>query len=104
MIELRSRGDWDFEIWTEGSPVGWAAIQWDGAVPRLDCWLNEANRGHGYALATCNELLEHLENENTCLVCAECELENAAAMRLLNRLGFELKRVQEDVLYFEGLL
>ena len=103
MIELKSLVDWDYEIWAEGFCVGWVRILWE-ETPRLDCFLEEMHRGNGYALAACNEVLELLENEGTSLVCAQCQLENAPAMRLLSRLGFELKRVWGEELFFEALL
>ncbi len=99
MILLRQCDDWCYEIWTEDSCVGWVKLLWE-EIPLLDCYLEESHRGKGYALAACNELLELLENEGVPLVCAQCEVENASAMRLLSRLGFELLRVRGETLHF----
>lgn len=103
MIELKCLAAWDYEIRTEDVPVGWVKILWE-ETPRLDCFLEEKHRGKGYALSACNEVLELLENEEIPLVCAQCDIENAPAMRLLNRLGFELKRVRGEELFFEAQL
>lgn len=102
-MELKSLADWDFEILAEGSVVGWVQVLWD-AVPRLDCCLLETAQGKGYALAACNEVLELLEEEGIPLICAHCAVENAAALRLLSRLGFELKRICGDVMQWEAVL
>ena len=103
MIELKCLAAWDYEIRTEDVPVGWVKILWE-EMPRLDCFLEEKHRGKGHALAACNEVMELLENEEIPLVCAQCTVENAPAMRLLNRLGFELKRMRGEVLFFEAQL
>ena len=103
MIELKCLAAWDYEIRTEDSPIGWVKILWE-ETPRLDCFLEENHRSKGHALAACNEVMELLENEEIPLVCAQCDIENAPAMRLLNRLGFELKRVRGEVLFFEAQL
>ena len=103
MIELKCLAAWDYEIRTEDVPVGWVKILWE-EMPRLDCFLEEKHRGKGHALAACNEVMELLENEEISRVCAQCDIENAPAMRLLNRLGFELKRVRGEELFFEAQL
>ena len=103
MIELKCLAAWDYEIRTEDVPVGRVRILWE-ETPRLDCFLEEKHRGKGHALAACNEVMELLENEEIPLVCAQCTVENAPAMRLLNRLGFELKRMRGEVLFFEAQL
>ena len=73
-------------------------------IPRLDCCLLESAQGKGYALAACNEVLELLENESIPLVCAHCDVENTAALRLLSRLGFELKRICGKTMVWEAIL
>ena len=103
MIELKSLADWDFEILAEGSVVGRVQVLWE-EVPRLDCSLPPQEQGKGYALAACNEVLELLENEDLPLVCAHCNINNAAALRLFSRLGFELKRIRGNTMVWEAIL
>ena len=65
----------------------------------LFCTIQEDYRRQNYALEACNALLDILEAE-TNQVSAQIKIENNAAMRLLNKLGFELRSIRGDIMTF----
>lgn len=111
MVKLNRKGEQQYQIEWNGQVVGWVelllsshATSTESAFPQLRCYVSPDFRGKGYAVQACNLLMEQAEEADVSLLFACCETENASALRLLQRLGFELKRIRGDTLYFEAKL
>ena len=98
-MHLKQQNENTYHIYLDETLIGRVKVLERDALPLLDCFLEEPYRGQGHATQACNEVLEHLEEEHS-LVLARCEVGNSAAMRLLNRLGFELRSVRGEELGF----
>jgi RimJ/RimL family protein N-acetyltransferase len=91
-------GEW-FQIAVErdGTLIGDVAF-WpdpDGGEAEIGYSLHPDHQGSGYASEAVAALLRALRDQGVRVVVAGCDVDNAPSCRLLERLGFELARVEE---------
>ena len=93
-----------YHILTDGTKIGQLSlVERDGRLI-LDCFVEESHRHQGHGTQACNLLLEQLEEAEVSAVYACCEVGNSAAMRLCSRLGFELRSLRGEELWFVARL
>ncbi len=100
-MHLKLQNENTYHIYLDETPIGWVKVLEKDGLPLLDCFLEEPYRGQGHATQACNEVLEGLEEEYS-HVLARCEVGNSAAMRLFARLGFELRSIYGEEMWFEA--
>ncbi len=98
-MHLKQENESTYHILLNETLIGWVKVLEKDGLPLLDCFLEEPYRGQGHATQACNEVLEQLEEEHS-LVLARCEVGNSAAMRLFARLGFELRSIYGEEMWF----
>ena len=102
-MHLTQQNENCYHIFLDESLIGWVKVLERDDLPLLDCFLEEPYRGQGHGTQACNQVLERLEEEHS-LVLACCEVGNSAAMRLCSRLGFELRSLRGEEMWFEARL
>lgn len=99
-MHLTQQNENCYHIFLDESLIGWVKVLERDGLPLLDCFLEEPYRGQGHGTQACNLLLEQLEEAEVSAVYACCEVGNSAAMRLCARLGFELRSIYGEEMWF----
>ena len=103
-MHLTQQNENCYHIFLDETPIGQLSlVERDGRLI-LDCFVEESHRHQGHGTQACNLLLEQLEDAEVSAVYACCEVGNSAAMRLCARLGFELRGIRGEEMWFEAVL